>query len=89
MEFKNIRLVGIVATIGLLLLVPFVAMRFTDEVNWTVFDFVVMGVLLLVTGLTIEVALRKLNGALVKAAAVLAIMFGFVMVWGALVRLGG
>ncbi|HMQ05285.1 MAG TPA: hypothetical protein PKD26_15315 [Pyrinomonadaceae bacterium] len=89
MEFKNIRLVGIVATIGLLLLVPFVAMRITDEVNWTVFDFVVMGVLLLVTGLLIEAALRKLNGALVKAAAVLAILFGFIMVWGALVRLGG
>jgi hypothetical protein len=33
--------------IGLLLLVPFIAMQFTDEVNWSGADFLVAGALLL------------------------------------------
>lgn len=36
---------------ALVLMVPLVAMQFTNEVNWDVFDFAVMGVLLVVTGL--------------------------------------
>jgi uncharacterized membrane protein len=36
-------------------------MQFTNEVNWSVLDFVVAGVLLLGTGLTIEFVLRKVK----------------------------
>lgn len=39
----------VLATV-LILLVPFVAMQFTNEVNWGAMDFVVMGFLLLGTG---------------------------------------
>jgi len=86
---KNIRLIGILIGALSLLLIPYLAMKFTDEVNWTALDFMVMGAMLLVTGLTIEAALRMVKVTWQKAAAVTAIVFGFVMVWGTLVHMGG
>ena len=86
---KNIRLICILLAVPALLLIPFLAMRFTNEVNWTALDFITMGVMLLITGLAIEVALRIVKTTWIRAAAVLAILVGFVMVWGALVHMGG
>ena len=86
---KNTRLTIIVAAALSLLLIPFLAMRFTSEVNWTALDFATMGVMLLVTGLAIEMALRVLKETWMKLAAVAVILFGFVMVWGGLVHMGG
>jgi hypothetical protein len=86
---KNKRLIAILLAVAGLLLIPLVAMRFTDEVNWTPMDFGVMGAMLLITGLGIEVALRVVRATWVRAAAVAAILFGFLMVWGTLVHLGG
>jgi len=86
---KNTRLICILLAVPALLLIPFFAMKFTHEVNWTAIDFITMGVMLLITGLAIEAALRLVRVTWMKAAAVLAILFGFVMVWGALVHMGG
>lgn len=86
---KNLRLICILIAVPALLLIPYLAMRFTDEVNWTALDFITMGVMLLVTGLAIEGALRVVKVTWQKAVAVTAILFGFVMVWGTLVHLGG
>ena len=86
---KNVRLICILLAVPALLLIPFFAMKFTHEVNWTALDFITMGVMLLITGLAIEIALRLVRVTWMKAAAVLAILFGFVMVWGALVHMGG
>ncbi|HYJ91328.1 MAG TPA: hypothetical protein VEV84_08470 [Pyrinomonadaceae bacterium] len=86
---QNIRLICILLAVPALLLIPYIAMRYTDEVNWTPMDFTVMGVMLLVTGLAIEVALRNVRVNWIKVVAVVAILFGFVMVWGTLVHLGG
>jgi len=89
MNIQNIRLICILVAVPALLLIPYTAMKFTNEVNWTALDFIVMGVMLLVTGLAIEVALRIVKLTWMKVAAVAMILFGFVMVWGALVRMGG
>ena len=89
MNTKNTRLIAIVIGFELLLLIPYVAMKFTNEVTWTLLDFLTMGFMLLMTGLAIEVALRILKTKWMRIAAVIAVLFGFVMVWGTLVHLGG
>src|SRR6476660_446646 len=59
--FENRRLLGITLVIAVLLMVPLVAMQFSNEVNWRLTDFVIMGVLLLSTGLTCKLVMRKVN----------------------------
>ena len=84
MTFQNKRLTGIVFGVGLLLLIPFTAMKFTGEVKWSPFDFVVAGVLLLGTGLAIEIVLRmvkRLEYRLAICAAILLVLF---IVWAEL-----
>lgn len=44
-----------------LLLIPFVAMQFTQEVDWSTGDFLVMGTLLFVTGSTFVFVARKVD----------------------------
>jgi len=58
----NKRPLIIIVTVGILLLIPLVAMQFTNEVDWSLVDFAVMGVLLLSTGFACELVLRKVTG---------------------------
>ena len=78
---QNKRLIGIVLTIALILLIPLIAMQFTDEVNWTRFDFVVMGVLLLGTGLMCELVMRKVNKIEYRIAICAAILAALLLIW--------
>ncbi len=58
---QNKRLVTILATAIAILLIPLIAMKFTNEVNWEISDFLVAGILLIGTGLTLEFILRKIK----------------------------
>ena len=66
---------------ALLLSVPFVAMRFTSEVNWSASDFVVMGTLLAVVCGIIELAARRGGSTAYKLAVIAAAGGGFLIVW--------
>ncbi|WP_373519191.1 hypothetical protein [Pricia sp.] len=57
---KNTRLLIILGIAAGILSIPLVGMQFSDNVNWSGSDFLVMGILLLGTGLAIELALRKI-----------------------------
>lgn len=59
MLFK--RVVIILIIVAGILLIPLVAMQFTNEVNWTIFDFVVAGILLYASGLMLEFNSRKIQ----------------------------
>ena len=84
MTFQNVRLTGILFIIGLLLLVPLIAMRFTTEVNWTLGDFIIGGLLLLSTGLSCELAIRSLKKIEHRIAVCAAILAAFILIWGEL-----
>lgn len=81
MIVQNNRLIRIVFAVGLLLLIPFVAMQFTDEVKWTRFDFLIAGGLLLGTGLLCELVLRKVSKLQTRIAICGAILAALVLIW--------
>ncbi len=66
---------------GLLLLLPLVAMQFTDEVNWSLSDFVIFGFMLASVGIAFEVAARTTSNTAYLSAAGLALLGAFLLVW--------
>lgn len=70
---------------GFLLLIPLVAMQFTDEVAWTLSDFVVAGILLFGTGLTYKLVTRKSDETVYRVAVGLALATGFFLIWAAVI----
>jgi hypothetical protein len=73
-----IRLAAVTAA---LLMVPLVAMQFTDEVVWTLSDFVFAGVLIFGTGLLLLLAIKMTANNLYRAAAGLALAATFLLIW--------
>lgn len=78
---QNKRLIGIVLTVAILLLIPFIAMQFTNEVNWTLSDFVVAGILLLGTGLLCELVIRKVKNFKSRFAICAALLVALLLIW--------
>ena len=79
------RRLGIIAiTVAVLLLIPFIAMQFSENVNWTTMDFLVMGVLLLGTGLAANIILQKVKNVNYRDALLLIIMLAFFLIWAEL-----
>jgi hypothetical protein len=78
---RNKRLIIIFITVAILLLVPIIAMQFTNEVNWTSIDFVVAGTVLLGTGLLIDLAIRKISKIKYRLAASAAILVALLLIW--------
>jgi len=76
---KSILVVAI-ATV-LLLLIPLVAMQFTDEVKWGPLDFMIMGALLFGTGLSYVVITRNSSSVLYRIAAGITIATTLLMIW--------
>ena len=71
----------IVLAAGLILLVPLLAMQITDEVAWSVSDFVVAGALLVTTRLMYDVAVRRASNVAYRAAAGVALGAALLLVW--------
>lgn len=84
MNTQNKRLIGIVLTVALLLLVPFIAMQFTDEVNWDETDFIVAGFLLLGTGMLCEIVLRSFRKTRHRLVICGGILFALFLIWAEL-----
>ena len=80
MAGKRLRIViwGLAAGLWLL---PLVAMQFTDEVNWTPFDFVFWAVLLLVACTAYELVSRLSPNRSYRAGVGVAVATGFLVVW--------
>lgn len=66
---------------ALLLLLPLVAMRFTRDVAWTGRDFAVFGAMLAVLCGGLEIAVRMSRNHAYRAAAGVALIAGFLLVW--------
>ncbi len=78
---KNKRIIFVLVVVVALLLIPFVAMQFTDEVAWKTSDFIVMGVLLSGTGLLAEIATRKVKSLKNRIMVLGIILLLFLLIW--------
>jgi len=81
---KNNRLKIILTAVLTLLLIPLIAMQFTDEVNWTLSDFVVAGGLLLGTGLMCELVIRKVKNTKYRIAICVGLLLALLLIWAEL-----
>lgn len=80
----NKRLMIILAIVVTLLSIPLIAMQFSEEVDWDIFDFTVMGALLLGTGLLCEFVLRKVKTLQNRILLCGAILLVFFLTWAEL-----
>jgi hypothetical protein len=71
--------VALIAT--LFLIIPLLAMLFTDEMNWSFFDFVAAWILLFGSGFTYKIIARSMGGIIYRAAIGLSVATALFLVW--------
>lgn len=64
-----------------ILVAPLVAMQFTEEVNWGLLDFIVMGLLLFGTGITYIMISRISESAAYRTAVGVAVVAILLLIW--------
>lgn len=69
---------------ALILLVPLLAMQFTDEVVWTLLDFTVAGALLVGTGVIYVLSARMVSSARSRVVLGVALAVALLLVWAEL-----
>ena len=67
-----------------ILSIPLMAMQFTEEVNWTISDFLVMGILLFTTVFTIGFVLKKFKTLKSRLILIVGIVVLLALVWAEL-----
>ena len=78
---NNKRAALIMGSLGLLLLIPLIAMQFSDEVNWNTADFLVAAFLLAATGLILEFVLRKVKNTRQRIVLAAILFVLLLVVW--------
>ena len=81
---KNKSQKNILIVVAILLSIPLIAMQFTDEVSWTILDFVVIGILLLSIGFICERTIRKVRKIKHRIAICITILVVFLLIWAEL-----
>ncbi|KQV51243.1 MULTISPECIES: hypothetical protein [unclassified Duganella] len=76
---KKMACVGLGA--ATILLVPLIAMQFTDEVRWDWFDFLAAGMLLVVSGGSYVLLANRMDNRVQKAVLAIALGIGLLAVW--------
>lgn len=79
MKKKNIIIIAAI-TVSILM-IPLIAMQFTDEVNWSPFDFMIMGILIFGTGVVYEWIASRGNDKLYRIAVSIAVFTAFLLTW--------
>ncbi|MEX0662963.1 MAG: hypothetical protein WEA58_02075 [Balneolaceae bacterium] len=77
--FRSIAMLAV--STGLLLLIPLIAMQFSNDVVWTLSDFIFAGTLLFGTGLTYKLITRKSGEIIFRMAVGFALFTGFFLIW--------
>lgn len=84
MLIQNKRLAYISGTVAIILLIPLVAMQFTSEVAWSASDFVLIGGLLVGTGLLCELVLRSVKKTEYRILLCVLLLAALFLIWAEL-----
>ena len=84
MVTQNRRLLYLPLIVLSILLIPFIAMQFTEEVNWGLGDFVIMGVLLFATGMVGDFIWRKVKHSEKRIGLLILTIIIFLLIWAEL-----
>ncbi len=68
----------------LLLLFPLIGMFFSNEINWTFFDFIIMGILILSLSFGIKQVLKTTKNRMFRILIIVLILMVFLLVWAEL-----
>lgn len=69
------------AILGVLLLLPAIAMLFTDEVRWTGADFIAAAAIFAVFGCAIELIVRFVDQSILRMALVCGVIIAALAIW--------
>ncbi len=78
------RLMITFGMVAFILAIPLMAMQFTHQVDWKLFDFLIMGILLSITALVIELATRKVRSTNWRLIITLAVILVLFLIWAEL-----
>ena len=67
-----------------LLLIPLFANIFSEEIHWGLFDFLLMGTLILITSISIKIANLKVSSVKNRSIIILIILMIFLLTWAEL-----
>ncbi|MFV9552110.1 hypothetical protein [Algibacter sp. PT7-4] len=71
----------LMACIIVILLIPLIGMQFSNQVNWTIQDFIVAGLLLFSASFTVELFLKKFKNKQHRIIIVSAIIIILILIW--------
>ena len=77
-------MIRILYIVGTILLIPLIAMQLTNEVNWSLFDFIIMGAMLTITGLLGEIIFKKVKKYNHRVALYVVVAIIFLLIWAEL-----
>ncbi len=77
----NLRLKWILGITLVLLLIPFIGTLISDQVNWGFFDFIIMGAMLIVLGLTINLVSIYVSRSKYKVLMITGSLACFLLLW--------
>ena len=80
-QVQNKNIVRIVLATAVILLIPVLAMQFTDEVAWNLTDFAVAGALLIGTGLFYELLASKMGNSWHRAILGVMLAAALLLIW--------
>ena len=69
---------------ALLLIVPFIGMQFTKEINWSSFDFLVAGILLFGTAFCVDMVLKMEKKNAKRMFYIVIILLALFLIWAEL-----
>jgi len=81
MKIVKKRLIIWIVIIVLILAVPLVLMQFKDEIDWNLLDFVIIGIILIGTGVFYELIARKSTKIIYRVALGIGLVGIFLLFW--------